>query len=230
MNGRLQRIGMACAVLAALIALPWAGEVVFRPASGHDAENDTPATPLARTGDDGSVAWSVQAGEGDTTGASVSAGGQETRPAPAEAGGADADVDVEQSETGYFGLPSHYAPEGDIAMALFERLTNVPQQSALPEGFVDEVFNPVGLDGLRVFGAPGVVGLSWENPAQDVEGQLASALAEGGWERTGATEAATSYLKHNGSYRWLSLQVAQNAGFASAVFAYERLGEATWSN
>lgn len=108
----------------------------------------------------------------------------------------------------------------NFAIGLYEHIAGKPTPNALPHDFEAEFFDPLALGKYEAYSGERVVGLYWGQNAGASQQAVHSLLVQTGWQHIGATEASTSYIKEDGTYRWLNIATTQSGGALSVVLNY----------
>lgn len=117
-------------------------------------------------------------------------------------------------------LFSYYTSSASTPEALFERIAGVHSPSPIPENFCEEFFDPYAWGSVQVYAGDGVLGLCWDASLGVSEAALYDALGAKGWQRIGATDLTSSFIKEDGVFRWSNIQCFETESYVSIVIAY----------
>lgn len=113
----------------------------------------------------------------------------------------------------------------DSALADLTAAWNASEEQPLPEGFGDEVM-PETLQQFWVSNDGGVVGYVQESSAQQVLDTLEELLESRGWIAVeSGGDAAATFVKGEGVYRWIAVTTTEVAGSTSVVLVLEKEGD-----
>lgn len=91
-------------------------------------------------------------------------------------------------------------------------------EASVPEGFEEEVLSLASRGDVRVGADGAVVGFCCSGDAPAALAEVAVELAEKGWMRVeSGSDAAASFVKREGHYRWLFVSCTEVSGEVSVV-------------
>lgn len=117
----------------------------------------------------------------------------------------------------------------DSALADLTAAWNVGDDQPLPEGFSDEVMSATSQQ-FWVSNDGGVVGYVQELDSAQALGALKEALTSRGWIAVeSGSDAASTFVKGEGTYRWIAATTTEVSGATSVVLVLEKKGNSDGS-